>query len=36
MFGFIKKILPIALVFLSGLVSTTPLSCILMLNQACK
>ena len=36
MFGFIKKILPIALVFLSGLVSTTPLSCILMLNQAYK
>ena len=36
MFGFIKKILPIELVFLSGLASTTPLSCILMINQAGK
>ena len=36
MFGFIKKIFSAALLFLSSLVSTTPLSCISMINQACK
>ena len=36
MFGFIKTIFLTRLVFLSSLVSTTPLSCILLNNQACK
>ena len=36
MFGFIKTIFLTRLAFLSGLVSTTPLSCILLNNQACK
>ena len=36
MFGLSKKIFPTALAFLSSLVSTTLLSCILMINQACK
>ena len=36
MFGFIKKIFSTTLLFLSSLVSTTPLSCISIINQACK
>ena len=36
MFLFIKKIFLIGLAFLSSLVSTSPLSCISMNNQACK
>ena len=36
MFVFIKKVLHIGSLFLSSLVSTTPLGCILMNNQACK
>ena len=36
MFLFIKKILLTWLAFLSGLVSTTPLNCISIINQACK
>ena len=36
MFGFIKEIFLTGLAFLSGLVSTTPSSCISMINQACK
>ena len=36
MFGFIKKIFSTALLFLSSLVSTTPLSCISMINQYVK
>ena len=36
MFGFIKKIFLIRSSFLSSVVSTTPLSCISMINQACK
>ena len=36
MFGFIKRIFLIGLAILSSLVSTTPLSCISMNNQACK
>ena len=36
MFGFIKNIFLTGLSFLSSLVSTTPLSCIWMNNQACK
>ena len=36
MFVFIKKIFLTRLAFLSSLVSTTPLSCISMINQACK
>ena len=36
MFVFIKKIFLTRLAFLSSLVSTTPLSCISMNNQACK
>ena len=36
MFGFIKTIFLTRLAFLSSLVSTTPLSCILLKNQACK
>ena len=36
MFAFIKKIFLTGLAFLSGLVSTTPLSCISIINQACK
>ena len=36
MFVFIKKIFLMALAFLSSLVSTTPLNCILMNNQVCK
>ena len=35
-FVFIKKVFYIGSLFLSSLVSTTPLSCILMNNQACK
>ena len=36
MFLFIKKCFFTGALFLSSLVSTTPLSCILMNNQACK
>ena len=36
MFGFIKKCFFIRSLFLSSLISTTPLSCISMNNQACK
>ena len=36
MFVFIKKVFHIRSLFLSSLVSTTPLSCISMNNQACK
>ena len=36
MFRFIKKCFIIGSLFLSNLVSTTCLSCILMSNQACK
>ena len=36
MFVFIKKVFHIRSLFLSSLASTTPLSCILMNNQACK
>ena len=36
MFEFIKKVFYIGSLFLSSLVSTTPLSCISMNNQACK
>ena len=36
MFGFIKEVFFAGLLFLSSLVSTTPLSCISMNNQACK
>ena len=36
MFGFIKKVFLMGSLFLSSLVSTTPLSCISMSNQACK
>ena len=36
MFGFIKEIFLTGLAFLSGLVSTTLLSCISMIDQACK
>ena len=36
MFRFIKKCFFIRSLFLSSLVSTTPLSCISMNNQACK
>ena len=36
MFVFIKKVFYIGSLFLSNLVSTTALSCILMSNQACK
>ena len=36
MFVFIKKVFYIGSLFLSSLVSTTPLSCISMNNQACK
>ena len=36
MFVFTKKIFLTELTFLSSLVSTTPLSCILMINHACK
>ena len=36
MFEFIKKVFHIGSLFLSSLVSTTPLSCISMNNQACK
>ena len=36
MFVFIKKVFHIGSLFLSSLVITTPLSCILMNNQACK
>ena len=36
MFRFIKKVFYIGSLFLSSLVSTTPLSCISMNNQACK
>ena len=35
-FVFIKKVFHIGSLFLSSLVSTTPLSCISMNNQACK
>ena len=36
MFGFILKIFLMELMVLSSLVSTTPLSCILMNDQQCK
>ena len=36
MFGFIKKVFLTGSAFLSSLVSTSPLSCIPMNNQACK
>ena len=36
MFGFIKEVFFTVLLFLSSLLSTTPLSCILMNNQECK
>ena len=36
MFVFIKKIFFIGSLFLSSLVSTTPLNCISMKNQECK
>ena len=36
MFRFIKRVFYIGLLFLSSLVSTTPLSCIWMNNQECK
>ena len=36
MFVFIKKVFYVETLFLSSLVSTTPLSCISMNNQACK
>ena len=36
MFVFIKKIFCIGSLFLSSLVSTTPLSCISIKNQECK
>ena len=36
MFVFIKKMFCIESLFLSSLVSTTPLSCILIKNQECK
>ena len=36
MFGFIKEIFLIGSLFLSSLVGTAPLSCISMINQACK
>ena len=36
MFGFIKEIFLIGSFFLSSLVSTTPLSCISMVNQTCQ
>ena len=36
MFGFIKEIFLIRSLFLSSLVSTNPLSCISMIDQACN
>ena len=36
MFRFIKEVFFTRFLFLSSLLSTTPLSCILMYNQACK
>ena len=36
MFGIIKEVFFTVLLFLSSLLSTTPLSCILMNNQECK
>ena len=36
MFVFIKEVFFTGLAFLSRLVSTTPLICISMINQACK
>ena len=36
MFGFIKRVFLIGSLFLSSLVSTTLLSCILIINQGCK
>ena len=36
MFGFIKTVLFMRLLFLSSLLSATPLSCISMINQAFK
>ena len=36
MFRFVKKIFLMGSLFLSSLVSATPLSCISMNNQACK
>ena len=36
MFVFIKRVFHVGSLFLSSLVSTTPLSCISMNNQACK
>ena len=36
MFGFIKKVFLMGSLFLSSLVSTTPISCISIINQGCK
>ena len=36
MFGFIKKVFLTGSLFLSSLVSTTPLSCISIINRGCK
>ena len=36
MFGFIKEVFFTGLLFLSSLVSTIPLSCFSMINEACK
>ena len=36
MFRFIKKVFHIGSLFLSSLISTTPLSCISMTNKECK
>ena len=36
MFRFIKEVFFTGFLFLSSLLSTTPLSCILMNNQACR
>ena len=36
MFRFIKKVFHIGPLFLSSLISTTPFSCISMINKECK
>ena len=36
MFGFIKKVFLMGSLFLSSLVSATPLSCFSIINQGCK
>ena len=36
MFGFIKKVFLMGSLFLSSLVSTTPLICVSIINQRCK